>query len=342
MNANCEVKYEDHFLNNRKLLMLHEFALLLNSSYNIEQVVTECSKKIKEVTESLGCHIMFSQFLLDKLELQTVVLDSNQELPSSIDLTKGGVAQETFHTGKIIIIKDTSLDPRIIPAAREHLGHRSMAAVPVVVKGETIGVVVVYSEYPDHYTQSDGQFLMMLGNHLGLAVENCRLMHDLNQAATVDSLTGAYNHRFLRSYLLDLIEQNSGQPVSLIMIDVDEFKSINDYYGHVTGDYVLQEVTKVLKRAVRNGDIVTRYGGDEFTVVLPGADIEETVAIGSRMEQFVARQNFSHGGVFFKVGITWGDFTLTSKDIMSINDIIKRADQKLYEMKNKKKTLQKS
>lgn len=337
MNFSIYYPAENKILANKKLEMLHEFALLLNSSYNIEQILRESVKKIRQVTDSYGCHIMFSQCLADRLELKTAIHDGEKPLPAGVDVTKGKVAQETFRTGKIVIIDDTMHDPRIIQEAREYIGHRSMAAVPVIVKGDTIGAIVVYSENPAHYVEIDAQFLLMLGNHLGLAVENSRLIQELKTAVVVDSLTGAFNHRYLLTKLSTLTDQNPEQSISLIMIDVDCFKYLNDTHGHLTGDYVLREITNLLINSVRDNDIVTRYGGDEFAVVLPAADIDDTKAIGARMEQAVADKTFFFDGEYLKVTISWGAVTLASKDVKGVNDIIKLADRKLLEMKKKKR-----
>ena len=328
-------------INNSDLVMLHEFALILNSSFDIEQILMESAKKIKEITRSDGCHILFSRRLTDRLKLETVVHDGEKQLPTTIDVTDGAVVKTTFSTGEIIIIDDTANDPRIIQKLREHVGHRSMASVPVIVRGEVIGVIVVYSKIPAHYNQSKGRFLTMLGSHLGLAVENANLMLELQKAAIIDSLTGTYNRRYFKLELDSVMDECSNGMISFIMIDLDNFKSINDTFGHLAGDYVLREIAGVLKVEVRAEDTVIRYGGDEFAIVLPDTDEEVAGHIAVRIEERVANHTYIFNGCEIRVGMSWGAITMNNNSIKCVNDIVRLADKRLYDMKNKKKRSEK-
>lgn len=327
-------------IKNVELVMLHEFALILNSTYNIDQIVLESAKKIREIMQSDGCHILFTRYMRNKLKLETAIHDGGKPLPEGVDETKG-ISGMTFERGEIVLVTDAETDPRVTKKLWEHFRHKSMASVPIFVKGKTVGVVLVYSKTPSKYNEHDGQFLLMLGNHLGLAVENANLMLELKKAAIMDPLTGAYNYGYFRNELESVIEERKGIPVSLIMIDINNFKSINDNYGHLTGDYLLKEVTAVLKQSVRGADTVARYGGDEFAVILPGATTEEALQVARRIEKAVAERDFNFDGIDIKATVSWGAITTLDSEVKSINRIIDIADKKLYNMKKLKKTAEK-
>ncbi len=327
---------ESNIINNIELIMLHEFNLILNSSHNIDVILQESALKIRDIMQSEGCHILFSRYLRNKLKLETAIHDGGKPFPAGIDETKG-ISGLTFESRQMIIVTDAERDPRVTPAMQQYFKHKSMASVPIIVKDSVVGVVVVYSTLPAKYSERDGQFLMMLGSHLGLAVENANLMLELKKAAIMDPLTGAYNYGYFRNELETVIDEKKGNPISLIMIDINNFKSINDTYGHLAGDYLLKEVTKILKNNVRAADTVARYGGDEFAVILPGAGAEEALFIAERIELAVAGISFIFNKCEFKATVSWGAITTIDNKVRSINKMIDLADKKLYNMKKIKK-----
>lgn len=340
MSAASASKNATKKINNAELVMLHEFALILNSTHNIDQIVKESAIKIREIMQGDGCHILFTRCMRNKLKLETAIHDGGKPLPEGVDETRG-ISGMTFENGEVILVTDAEKDPRVTRKLWEHFHHKSMVSVPIIVKGKVAGVVLVYSKDPAKYDEYDGQFLMMLGSHLGLAVENANLMLELKKAAIVDSLTGAYNYGFFRNELESIMGEKKGIPVSLIMIDINNFKLINDNYGHLAGDYLLREVTTVLKNNVRGADTVARYGGDEFAVILPGATAEEALQVAKRIELTVAGSCFNFEGNDLKVTVSWGAITTLDNEAESINGIIDTADKKLYNMKKLKKTAEK-
>jgi len=122
------------------------------------------------------------------------------------------------------------------------------------------------------------------------------LVNDAVEMAVKDSLTGLYNRRYLDSHLRSLLERSagSGEPVSLLMFDIDLFKSVNDVHGHASGDAVLIEFAKRLKDGVRGTNLVARFGGEEFIIVMPGTDLKGAAAIADRLRCEVAGKPFTH------------------------------------------------
>jgi two-component system, cell cycle response regulator len=158
------------------------------------------------------------------------------------------------------------------------------------------------------------------------------IINDMKELTIKDSLTGIYNRRFIDERLpsdMDICINNN-EPISIIMADMDYFKNINDTFGHITGDFVLKEFSKKLKKSMRNKkDWIARYGGEEFLICIPGADEKTALKIAKRMLNLLNSK-----AVYFnkeKVTITasFGIATLHNKHI-SIEEFINKADEKLY------------
>lgn len=155
------------------------------------------------------------------------------------------------------------------------------------------------------------------------------------EMAVTDALTGLYNRRYLETQLVQLIEQSvdRGKILSLLTLDIDFFKSVNDTYGHDAGDRVLQEVAGRIRASVRSADLACRTGGEEFVVVLPGADIAVAEKVGERIRKAIAAKPFMLGpGSHLTVTASLGVSSLTSAQ-ESVEDLLKRADRALYRAK---------
>lgn len=155
------------------------------------------------------------------------------------------------------------------------------------------------------------------------------------EMAVTDALTGLYNRRYLETQLSQLIEQSAdrGKGLSLLTLDIDFFKSVNDTYGHDAGDRVLQEVAGRIRGCVRSVDLACRTGGEEFVVVLPGADLSVAEKVGERIRRAVAAKPFMLGpGSHLTVTASLGVSSLqTAQD--TVEDLLKRADRALYRAK---------
>jgi two-component system cell cycle response regulator len=159
-------------------------------------------------------------------------------------------------------------------------------------------------------------------------------------SAVVDWLTGLYNHGYFRKFLDLEIKKSLRQryPVTLIMIDVDNFKAVNDAYGHPAGDVVLQELAKVVRKSVREVDLVARYGGDEFAIVLPYSDGHGALRVAKRIDEAIKTHGFSPKPSALKTRLTVSmGVAMYPEDAVHVDELIHSADQKLYMAKTKGK-----
>lgn len=325
-------------MENLEFLRLHEFSLILNSSHDIDRILQDSTQKIEEMFEADGCHILFARKIRDDLHLETVIHDGTIPFPQDVDETKG-ISGNTFNTGQIMVVCEAETDPRVTRGMFEAFEHHSLVSAPILIKDQVMGAIVIYSHIPHHYSERDGDFLLILGTHLALAVENAQLLLQIRRSASLDALTGAFNRGYFRDKLEDFFNQQNPEPLSLLMMDVNDLKIINDTYGHTAGDYILREITDVLKKNVRERDSVSRYGGDEFAIILPGADAEEALQIATRIEQATLNHSFVFGEEEIPVTLSWGYITTQDHEFNSINDLINGADRGLYKMKKQKTKL---
>jgi diguanylate cyclase (GGDEF)-like protein len=212
------------------------------------------------------------------------------------------------------------------------VGHRLVGILEVVAR-----------EGDELLLESTGLFGTIV-EHLALAINSALLFESTERLAHIDPLTGIANHRSLQEYLARRIResQRTGQPVGLVMLDVDEFRLFNESEGHDTGDAVLRHVAEVLKTDLRPYDMAARYGGDEFTLVLPGTTGDDLRAAAERIRQRIAGHDFvSPGGQNRRVSVSVG-FASYPADANDSASLLKAADLGLYEAKEAGRNLAKA
>ena len=174
-----------------------------------------------------------------------------------------------------------------------------------------------------------------IGNELNTTSEKLRIANNqLEIMAITDGLTEVYNHRYFMEQIHEKFEKSKKQstPLSLLMIDIDHFKTFNDNHGHMTGDLVLKEIAQILKSSCRGEDIVARYGGEEFSVILPGTDSHEAETVAEKIRTAVEKHQTSNGDEAQRVTVSIGlDTSREATD--SVNDLISSADKALYRAK---------
>ena len=180
------------------------------------------------------------------------------------------------------------------PVQAEPARGRTRLVIPLLLKGEPSGFVDLSGRLDRPFSDDEIEVAQILANQTAVAVENARLYERIERQAITDGLTGLYNHREFHERLRAEVARSwrYNTPVSLLMVDIDDFKQFNDTYGHVAGDDVLRAVGRLLTTGLRRDvDVAARYGGEEFAVILPNTPVDAAHAVGERM-----RATLSGGG----------------------------------------------
>jgi diguanylate cyclase (GGDEF)-like protein len=197
------------------------------------------------------------------------------------------VGRECLRTGEVIACGDSELDPRIDSLACRALGARSLIAVPVVLDDEVKGLLWVYAATGETFHGDETQLLALLANMLGAALARAELLEKLISQAVTDELTGLPNRRSLYQELDHALARASrtDQPLSVLVLDLDNLKQVNDEGGHVAGDRLLKSVASIWAGELRETDVIGRIGGDEFAVILELSDADTALEVVARLDQ---------------------------------------------------------
>ena len=227
---------------------------------------------------------------------------------------------------------DTDLHCRYDPV---ETGKQSYLCAPLTALGRTIGVIHVLSRSQNAFGERHREWLTRLADQVSLALGNVRLMASIQHQAFTDPLTGLYNMRFFRDHLEKELARATrvNEPISLLVIDVDNFKPLNDIYGHDVGDSVLKGFSRVLLRQIRTADLAARYGGEEFVVVLPNTQPAEGIGVAEKIRTAVQDTRFTGGdqaNLLITVSIGVASFPTSA---INVDDLFRAADSQMYHAK---------
>lgn len=217
----------------------------------------------------------------------------------------------------------------------------SVMIVPMTSHNQTHGLLVAESSQVDHYTERDVQQLTIVARSAALAIENSELHKRTEELTTIDELTETYNYRYFVQKLQEEKKRalRYGVPVSIIMVDIDWFKKLNDGYGHEVGNVVLRSLSRVMKKCIRDVDTFARYGGEEFVVILPQTPQIEASQIGERIREQVEKTIIDAGTAGkLKITVSVGVSSFPENG-RSQEELVSVADQALYRAKGSGKNL---
>ncbi len=201
---------------------------------------------------------------------------------------------------------------------------------PIRYKEMMLGLIILASAKQFNNNALDR--LDLFGQNLAMALHNALLFDRLERLAALDPLTSIYNRRFGMTRLHEEFGRTLRMkaPLGLMMVDLDHFKEVNDVYGHLVGDRVLIRLANAAKSVLREGDILVRYGGEEFLAILPGASRKDVLDIADRLRRKIAESTVANGEDVIKVTVSIGGISYPENDVSNETELIDRADQALY------------
>jgi diguanylate cyclase (GGDEF)-like protein len=237
----------------------------------------------------------------------------------------------TLREAPISVIADVDNDRRALKFMEflGTVGSRSLIAAPLISDNRVIGILMVHqtSRLRD-WQAGEVRLVAALADQLAVAISHAQLFAQVKHQAITDGLTGLYNHIYFKNRLAEELNraQRKGTQCSLLMIDLDKLKQINDTYGHPIGDAAIRQVATVLKSLLRSGDTAARYGGEEFGIILPETPLSEAVLIADRLRRNINR-NPVPGLGHISASIGAACYPLQAG---AIDELIDKADRALY------------
>lgn len=322
----------------RELNFYEEVSKTLTSSLGLNDILTKIMKKTKEMTMAEAWSILLvdeetGELVFEKTEGKKAKKIQKFRLKIGEGIA-GWVAQE----GIPVVVPDVSKDERFLGKIDEaiHFKTKSLMCVPIKSKDRVIGVLeVVNKTTGEPFTKEDVELLMRLVDQTAIVIERASLYQKMAELAITDDLTKLFNTRYLNRTIETEIQRSSryNTSVSLIFMDIDYFKHVNDHHGHLVGSKLLVELGQLLIKNLRVVDIVARYGGDEFVIVLPQTTPKAATQIAERIRKIVEQNVFlKKEGYSLKITASFGvaSYPETAK---SKEELLRLADEAMYRVK---------
>jgi diguanylate cyclase (GGDEF)-like protein len=276
--------------------VLGELMRLFSSALSLEDIL---DKVVANSTKVLGDTAFVVLNADAKLRLEAAFSTDRDRLTRMLvttvnmapQMAASDLLRDVLEGGKPIVVSNlnaTQALPELRPLVEKY-AFMSLLAVPIRAKEKIFGAFITMSSGTRVMGHAELAPAGELADFTAMVVENARLFTELQRTATVDPLTGLFNTRLFHEVLNRETARTHryNTPLSLLMIDVDSFKRINDTFGHPVGDKLLTHIAQILERTVRNTDFVFRYGGDEFSVILPGTNVEGAIRAAEKILQKV-------------------------------------------------------
>lgn len=301
-----------------------EFYLDINKSLETKDLNDDFAKFIVNNFNCLGVEI----FSLDKLGNVTVTY-SYLAREDFANKQKESI-KNILEKGQLVNFKDPSIEVNIASAS---IKPKEVMFLPIETKRSEKYLISLY--FGTYLKQDEVNFFRRLIYQYSLALERSSAYEHMRIIAAVDELTGIYNRRFGMQRLSEDYSRakRSGNPFYIMMFDIDHFKSINDTFGHQAGDYILEQIAKIIKNLLRLEDVFLRYGGEEFVAGLI-CTFENVLKKADNIRKTIEKKVFSFNGLEINVTISIGISKSLPSDTISIEDLIKEADEALYKAKN--------
>lgn len=331
----------------RQLETLHGIARKVTASLKTEEVLEFA---VTEATKLVDADVAFVATLAEVTGSLRIVAEHGRVCENLLgfEMKKGcGVGGHVVAERGIFQTEDYCADPRLendFGDLTRAEGLRTVIGLPLVNRDRVKGVLYVARRRALRFCVEEIEILEMLSSHIAVALENANLYEDVYKKSTEDPLTGVFNRRQFERCLRDEERRavRHGRSVSLLMMDVDDFKRHNDAHGHIKGDELLKTLAVAIAGAVRSGDVLARYGGEEFVVLLPETDLSTALDVGERVREAV-KERFALDGVAAGAVPASGTITMSvgaatfCGEYSEGANLIERADAALYRAKRQGK-----
>lgn len=338
-------KYDSLFSNTGKL---EESNKVLSKSiaefYTLNQISQAIGSilDIKELLKRLNDIIMgvmgvsYSSIILfdentNRLKVHTTNISNINELATITDNINSGVLVDAMNKGESILENNVDYFHYIFTCGRNI---NSLMCIPLTTNTRKFGLILVEHTFSNAFDEENVRFLNIIAQQVGIVMENAELYYQMKEVARRDGLTGIYNRQYFQERLETEFKEakRDNYPLSLAIFDIDLFKKFNDTYGHMFGDRVLISTVEVVKAELRKNDMIARFGGEEFIILLPRTNLndafEKVDILRKKIAENIIEDNLISASVTASFGISSFDECAFNE-----NDLVRTADDALYEAK---------
>ncbi len=322
----------------QELNIFHDVAKALTSSLNLDSVLQTIMDKMAEYFRPDTWSLLMVDEGKDELYFAIAVGEAAETL-KSVRLKLGeGIAGWVARHGEPVIVPDVYKDPRFAKRIDEltRWKTRSIVCIPLKSKHRVLGVIQLINVQMGEFDEGEMFFLQALCDYAAIAIDNARAVERIQELTITDDCTGLYNARHLYKTLEAEVYRSArfGYEFTVLFIDLDYFKRVNDTHGHLAGSKLLAEVGFTIKSNLRLIDYAFRYGGDEFVILLPQTNKDSAMTVAKRMLEVFRTSAFLRGeNLNLNVRASIGVATYP-EDARSAHEIIRQADEMMYAVKN--------
>ena len=324
-----------------RLTVLYEVGKAISTTIEIDDLVELIYEQLTRVIPSDAYFVAMYLPESEELDLR-IIIDKGIRFPRQQIPADRGLSSWVVKNKQPLLIHDLKKEIDTLPIKPIMMGEkqlsRSWLGVPLLLENQLLGIIAVTSYAPDMFDRQDQLLLMQIAHQASLSIDNARHHQDVERQARLDSLTGVSNH----SHFIQQLYQEQGicreqqKPLSLIMLDIDYFKQYNDTYGHVIGDQVLKLTVQAIQSHIKKTDIIGRWGGEEFAILLPNATTAQANMVANRIRDTLSQLPLAdnEGKPIPKPTISQGIATIPVHTD-DVDNLVIIADRALYRAKEK-------
>ncbi|MCR4347447.1 MAG: diguanylate cyclase [Sulfuricaulis sp.] len=329
-----------------RIVALNEIAIYLTSKLSLRELLDEIMNRGMQLTGAQAACIAFFDQKTSRFK-EWVTQGLSDHFVKNMSFRPGGLAHEAFTTttttttsvGTYILSNDRPETKHKLSRLTHEEGIQSFTCLPLTSHASRLGVIYFYRKDRDFFLPDEIETLNTFAHLAAGAIENAQLQEQTQDLAVTDKLTDLRNRRFFDQRLAEEIQYaiRDEKPLSLLLLDIDDFKRINDTYGHAAGDKMLQTLGRTLSGQLWQVDVAARYGGEEFTVILPGTDFNAARRVAERLRQSVEGATTRlEGGRTISMTVSIG-IACFPRCGDSAESLVEHADQALYTAKREGK-----
>ena len=320
--------------------VFHNVAKAITSSLNLNSILQTIMEQVAEIFRPTTWSLLMWDDATQEIYPAIAVGEPVDGAKQRLRLGEG-VAGWVVQFGEAVIVPDVQKDPRFAPGSGKFAGLdcKSMLCFPLKSRDRVLGAIQLVNFSSEDFSESEAFLLQALCDYAAIAIDNAQAVQRIQELTITDDCTGLYNARHLYKTLETEIYRSArfDYKFSVIFIDLDFFKQVNDTYGHIIGTKLLAEVGHAIKSRLRLLDLPFRYGGDEFVVVLPQTSKDGGVIVATRLLQMFRHTEFlSSERLSLQVRASIG-IACFPEDGQTGSDIIRQADESMYRVKREQR-----